>query len=100
MDERRASPRAQPRKTTLGRVIATQPTHSLAALVQNVSTRGIGLVANAPLEPRSLLWLELAGASPLGARVAHATRQDDGTWLLGCELIEPFDCEALSKLKS
>jgi hypothetical protein len=100
MDERRASPRAQPRKTTLGRVIATQPTHSLAALVQNVSARGVGLLANVPLEPRSMLWLELAGALPLGARVAHATRQEDGTWLLGCELIEPFDCDALSELKS
>jgi hypothetical protein len=81
-------------------VIASQPTHSLAAVVQDVSACGLGLVANAPLEPRSLLWLELAGAAPLGARVAHATRQEDGTWLLGCELIEPFDCDALSGLKS
>jgi hypothetical protein len=100
MVDRRTSPRAQPRKTTLGRVIATQPTHSLAALVQDVSARGIGLLANTPLEPRSLLWLELAGISPLGARVAHATRQEDGTWLLGCELIEPFDGDTLSGLKS
>jgi hypothetical protein len=98
MEERRATPRARPRKTTLGRVIATQLTHSLAALVQNFSTRGLGLLANSPVEPSSLLWVELAGASPLGARVAHATIQEDGTWLLGCELIEPFDNDALNGL--
>jgi len=91
MDERRASPRAQPRKTTLGRVVATQPAQSLAAVVQDFSPGGISFLANTALEPRSLLWLELTGASPVGARVAHATLQNDGTWLVGCELIEPID---------
>src|SRR5438067_2763 len=100
MDERRASPRAHPRKTTLGRVIATQPAQSLAALVQDVSPAGIGLVANTALEPRSLLWLELAGTFPVGARVAHATRQEDGTWLVGCELIEPFAPDQFTDLAS
>ncbi len=95
MDERRAWPRSHPRRTTLGRIVATQPSQSLAALVQDFSAGGLGLVANARLEPRSLLWLELAGTSPLGARVAHATRQDDGTWLVGCELIEPLAVETI-----
>jgi hypothetical protein len=100
MDERRASQRAHPRKTTLGRVVATQPAQSLAAVVQDVSPGGVGLLANTPLEPHSLLWLELAGASPLGARVAHATPQADGTWLLGCELIDPLDRHELADLAS
>jgi hypothetical protein len=90
MDERRAWPRAHPTKTILGRIISTQPIQSLAALVQDFSPGGVGLLTNAPAELRSLLWLELAGASPLGARVAHTTRQDDGTWLVGCELMEPL----------
>ena len=100
MDERRTSPRAQPRRTTLGRLVATPPSSSLAALVQDLSARGIGLVATAPVELRSLLWLELAGTVPVGARVAHATHQADGTWLLGCELIEPFDTDAFRELTS
>jgi hypothetical protein len=100
MEERRTSPRAQPRKTTLGRLVATPPASSLAALVQDLSAHGIGLVATSPVALRSLLWLELVGTNPVGARVAHATRQPDGTWLLGCELIEPFDSEAFRTLTS
>jgi hypothetical protein len=100
VEERRTSPRAQPCKTTLGRLVATLPASSLAAIVQDLSARGIGLVATAPVALRSLLWVELAGTDPVGARVAHATPQPDGTWLLGCELIEPIDSEAFRTLTS
>jgi hypothetical protein len=60
------------------------------ARVQNISQTGIGLLLDQPLEPGTIVGLDMGSQSRrrarvLMARVIHVTAQGDGSWLVGCE---------------
>jgi hypothetical protein len=61
----------------------------LAALVYDLSPRGIGLVLDRELGVGTLLEVEVDRAADVRllflALVRHVTPRDDGTWLVGCE---------------
>jgi PilZ domain len=59
------------------------------AQVRDLSTSGVGLLCNGPVQPGQLLSLRLSGPSTaialaMQARVAHAHERADGRWLVGC----------------
>jgi hypothetical protein len=73
------------------------------ALVVDFSVRGLGLLFHRPLEPGSVLAVELRGrrhgiSRILSVRVVHSTRQEDGNYRIGCSLnmdLSPDEMEAL-----
>jgi hypothetical protein len=73
------------------------------AWVLDLSLGGVGLLLQRPLEAGSSLLLHLHSDSrqltfQLRARVAHASRQHDGDWVVGCEFEEPLTDDALDAL--
>jgi hypothetical protein len=71
--------------------------------LKNVSTKGIGLIANQSLEVGLLLAVKLANPAKnftktVLARVAHVTAQPGGSYLIGCTLDIPFTYEELCML--
>jgi PilZ domain len=65
------------------------------AFVHNASEGGLGLVLQHPLEPGSVVALQLRRALHgvsriLSARVVHATPFPGGGWLIGCQLSSPL----------
>jgi hypothetical protein len=69
------------------------------ALVQNVSTQGIGLLLTEAVPPETVLEIEMHGQSIVKrfARVVHSTRQSDG-WLVGCSLNNSLSDGELERL--
>jgi hypothetical protein len=63
----------------------------------NLSGRGMAVLADRPLAAGAGVGLELVGVRGDGlrrpARVAHATRRADGTWLVGCAFLQPVSPE-------
>jgi hypothetical protein len=73
-------------------------------LLKNVSARGIGLLTEQPLTPRTALVLRLPGRSAGGgwtrvAGVVRVERATDGYWLAGCRLSVPLSREEVRGLK-
>src|SRR5471032_1834029 len=73
------------------RILARPSFQSYHAVVRDVAFRSIGLMIEKPFDTGTILAIQMrsrhAGFSGiLSAQVQHATRQDDGTWLLGCTL--------------
>lgn len=64
----------------------------LPAGVQDISRDGISLVLHRPIEPETLINVELQGEMlklprVLLARVTHVTPRHSGHWLVGCEFV-------------
>ena len=74
------------------------------AKIRNVSSGGIGLVANREYAQGSHLYIELhnlakGSAQMVRAQVKHSTQKEDGSWQIGCEFLEPLrDAEVHSML--
>jgi hypothetical protein len=71
--------------------LALSKKDSLAALVKDVSTRGISLILQHRFAPGTLLAIDLGdlGGStpaPVLARVVHVTPRGKGKWVVGCAL--------------
>jgi hypothetical protein len=71
---------------------------SFYAFLRDISIQGVGLIFTRPLEPGTLLAIELrkhmTGMSDiLTAGVRHATPLEDGFWALGCQLSRPLTPE-------
>lgn len=71
--------------------------------VRDISTGGIGLVSRAPVPPGTFFAIELqntnGGASVrLRARIIHATKQDDRSWVLGCLFTRELSPDELTTL--
>jgi hypothetical protein len=68
----------------------------------DLSRKGVGILAEGPLAAGAGLDVELLGVRGgrlrLPARVAHATRRLDGTWLVGCTFLRPVSEEELEAL--
>ncbi|MCI0461333.1 MAG: PilZ domain-containing protein [Gemmataceae bacterium] len=98
MNERRTSSRQRLARTTPGRILITLRDTSRAAILQDVSRGGVGLVVRHAVEPDSLLCVDFAHLDPFLARVEHSTAQADGTWLIGCTFLDPPDRATLQAL--
>jgi hypothetical protein len=89
---------------TIGPLQITGPTESFSAGVQDISVIGIGLIGNAAYAIGSIFTIETGPEGRrlrerLTAELCHATRLNDGRWLLGCVLSRPLtvdDFEILS----
>src|SRR5262249_4648909 len=75
------------------------------AKIRNISTKGIGLIANRPCKVGDLLTLELPGIQPVLkkprlARVKYATPQSgDQVWSLGVAFLTKLNPAELAVLK-
>jgi PilZ domain len=101
--KRRAEVRYQCGPATAGKLVRDGGPQQGHAWVVNLSTAGVGLLLNEPLEPETPLVVHVKSIATgrlfeLRARVVHNTVQASGDWLVGCELaqrLEPDDLEAL-----
>jgi hypothetical protein len=71
--------------------LALSKKDSLAALVKDVSPRGISLVLKHRFAPGTLLAVDLgdlggSAPAPVLARVVHVTPRGKGKWVVGCAL--------------
>jgi len=101
--ERRAAIRHNIDRPTSCRAIALVCEKPWPAVVRDISTTGIGLILQEPVEIESFLAVELPrnfGAPPLRiqARVVINRPQPDGTWLVGCRLARPLSSEEVESL--
>lgn len=88
---------------TLGQLVFPDSGESHSAWICNLSRRGIGLNLSQALEPDTTLVIKLKSpvnskAVKVSAKVVHATPEADGTWRIGCELLEPLTPEMLDEL--
>ncbi len=93
--ERRVSVRFQSNAKGSCQTLSVQREAAWEATVRNISCEGIGLLLGRRFEPGALLAIELTEAAEgrkrlLLARVAHATQQPEGHWLVGCTLVHPL----------
>ena len=76
-----------------------EPELSWSGKVLDISQAGIGLSMSQPFEPGAELVAELPvkpGASLLlPVRVVHATPDESGLWIIGCQFIFPLSEEEL-----
>jgi len=74
-----------------------------SAKIRNISAGGVGISLDRRFELQTLLSIEAQqegseSSVSFLARVMHVTRQEDGTWLLGCSLRHPLSDEDLKGL--
>lgn len=88
--EQRASARHVCRREGVSRPLEAVNGLSWGAVVQDISSHGVGLSLCYPFRPGTYLVVDLQGERPrsLLARVIHVEDQRDGTWRVGCELIK------------
>lgn len=101
--ERRASVRYESNAKGSCQTLSLHRESAWEATVRNISCDGIGLLLGRRFEPGALLSIELTESSQerqrlLLARVAHATPQPDGKWLVGCTLLNPLGEDEIQTL--
>jgi PilZ domain len=74
------------------------------ALLRDLSAEGVGLLTASAVGAGTALLVQLPGAGPGTtstqlARVAHATPQAVGDWLIGCRLTPPLSSQDLDRLR-
>jgi serine/threonine protein kinase len=98
--ERRAAPRRKVPHTPSCTV--TEGHATLAMAVQDISSGGIGLVSDRPLDKGTRLVIHLdwaCGAShALRASVCHSTPQGEQNWRIGCLLLEELSEQDMALL--
>jgi hypothetical protein len=101
--KRRTEPRYQCPPATSGRVTGRSGVPPRRVWVLNLSHGGAGLLSDQPLEPETLLVVQLRSNAQdrvyeVPARVVHSTKQVSGDWIVGCEFsarLGEDDLEAL-----
>ena len=88
---------------TLGHLLFPDSGEHQQAWVFNLSEKGIGLNLQQPLELDTSLVIKLKSpvhdkAIKMAARVIHATPEADGSWRVGCQLLEPLTPDMLEEL--
>jgi hypothetical protein len=73
--------------------------------IRDVSALGIGLVFPTPVEPGTLLEVDLSGATGGGvrgvlARVVHLLAEAPDTWVVGCAFVRELDADALRAFRA
>ena len=100
---RRAETRYHCGPATAGRISKPDEETLLRAWILNLSATGIGLLLDRSMEPGTQLIIHLKSTSTgafydLPARIAHATVQGNGEWLIGCELAQKLRQDDLDAL--
>lgn len=88
--ERRAAARRRLPQGPLLCFLVKGSAHHRIATLRDVSVQGAGLFVSSPLEPGTVLFLQVPGRDrestrALTARVVDALLQAEGSWLVGCE---------------
>jgi hypothetical protein len=86
---------------TLGRLVFPETGASTEAWINNLSKKGIGLNVDQAIEVQTPVVIHLKNSSKsfrLAGQVIHATPQTDGTWRIGCELLDELTPEILDDL--
>jgi hypothetical protein len=88
---------------TLGRLYIPDTGETLESWICNLSQRGIGLNLERSLDPGTPLVIHLRSSNQstafkLAGRVIHATPEADGSFRIGCELLDPLTPEMLDEL--
>jgi hypothetical protein len=97
----RGSTRYRCALATLGRLVFPDTGAVTDAWINNLSKKGIGLNVEQAIEVQTPVVIHLKNASQrfrLTGRVIHATPQADGTWRIGCELLDELTPEMLDDL--
>jgi hypothetical protein len=100
---RRATVRYHCAPATPGRIELPPRQEMQRGWVLDVSLGGVGVLLGRPLEPGQPVVLCLSGqargqAYELPARVAHATREPGGEWVIGCHLDRELTRDELDDL--
>lgn len=101
--DRRASVRHFARPDLTGTACESRRNRPWKALIRDLSTTGIGLVLNQTFDAGTELAIELYSPDmvlsyTLLTRVAHSTRQGNGSWLIGCRFVRELSEEELRNL--
>jgi len=98
--ERRRAVRRRPAHNTVCRLRNMDGSEVGCGLVWNLSTTGISMLLNVPLEPGTLLGAEMRNAIGdivrVGVSVVHLSRLRTGDYVLGGQFSEPLDEDDLS----
>ena len=93
-DERRTSERHICSLEATSQPMEANETLSWGAVVQDISTDGIGLTLCYPFRPGTYLAVDIPTLSgtmrSLMVRVVQVDDQKDGMWRLGCEFVKPL----------
>jgi hypothetical protein len=100
---RRAYVRYQCGPATPGRLMVVEGHEWQRAWIIDLSLGGAGLLLSRSLEPGLTLVLHMRSTSQsktyeLPAHVAHASRQPDGDWVIGCEFEQQLTDDLLDAL--
>jgi hypothetical protein len=100
---RRAYVRYRCGPATSGRLMVVEGHEWQRAWIIDLSLGGAGLLLSRALEPGLSLVLHLRSTSQnktyeLPAHVAHASRQPDGDWVIGCEFEQQLTDDLLDTL--
>jgi hypothetical protein len=76
--------------------------HHRSATPRDVSASGAGLLVGSPLQPGTAIFLQVPredneSLQSLPARAVRATRQEDGSWLVGCKFARELSPEELAQ---
>jgi hypothetical protein len=74
------------------------------ARIRDVSRTGIGLLVKETIKAGTVLVIKLQTrdqwlSRPLPVRVMHATLQEDGDWLIGCQFVRALSNQDLHELR-
>ncbi len=100
---RRATVRYHCAPATPGAVLLPNKQEMQRAWVLNLSQGGAGLLLSRPLAAGQLLVIRMKSPAngqiyELPARVAHATSEPSGDWVVGCQLLTPLTPDELDSL--
>jgi hypothetical protein len=99
--ERRMAERHFCRRRPEVRLLTRPGLQVLNARVENVSSNGLRLLVGGPLEPGTILGLQLRNDRPSliqSARVVYAKQHSEGEWAVGCKLSVPLSAGELKSL--
>jgi hypothetical protein len=87
----------------VGRVYLAEDVEFQRAWLHNLSATGIGLLMNKPLEHGLFVTIQLKSTNSnrnysLPGHAIHSTQQTGGSWLVGCQFVEPLTDEDLDEL--
>ena len=101
--DRRASVRHYVRPGVTSTACVPKRTRPWKAMIYDLSRSGIGLVVNQSFDAGTELAIELFSPDMILSytiltRVAHSTRQTNGSWLVGCRFVRELSEEELQNL--
>jgi hypothetical protein len=98
--ERRARPRHQSCQFALSRYRPEPESTCQLVRVWNVSTNSVGLFLSQPMKPGTVFHLQFRHlvVQDRLATAVHVT-EEEGNWLVGCELDHPFNAIELQALR-